>query len=48
MCQQDGLKTASKSLIQLLEADPRHGRTPRNDLEFSAEPLSLALEERAQ
>ncbi|WP_416671012.1 ABC transporter substrate-binding protein [Egbenema bharatensis] len=48
MFQQDGLKTASTSLIQLLEADPRHGRIPRNDIEFSAEPLSLALEERAK
>jgi NitT/TauT family transport system substrate-binding protein len=46
MFQQDRLKIASQQLIQLLEADPRHGRIPRDDIEFSAEPVRLALEAR--
>ncbi|PSB13674.1 nitrate ABC transporter substrate-binding protein [filamentous cyanobacterium CCP2] len=45
MFQQEGLKTATQSLIQLLQADPRHGRIPRDDIEFSTEPVMAAWEE---
>ncbi|UBF28114.1 ABC transporter substrate-binding protein [Kovacikia minuta CCNUW1] len=46
MFQTEGrLQTAMDQLIQLLQADPRHGHTPRKDVEINPEPVTAAMNE---
>lgn len=44
MFQHGRLEAAVPTLIQLLEADPRHGRIPRKDIELNGEAVMAAME----